>query len=89
MESYFLSYQLHLLYHLLVVNFPLNVEQKDRYTVSGARAGARASKIDTPGLKDSNNEDTEHIRSKVEFFRIREQVNCFLVVKNGNQPGMI
>ena len=44
--------------------------------------------IDTPGLNDSDNEDTEHIRRIVEFLRRREQVNSFLVVRNGHNPRM-
>ena len=39
--------------------------------------------IDTPGLNDSDNEDTEHIRKIIEFLRRRGEVNSFLVVRNG------
>ena len=44
--------------------------------------------IDTPGLNDTNNQDTEHIRGMVEFLRRRGRVNSFLVVRNGHNPRM-
>ena len=44
--------------------------------------------IDTPGLNDPNNEDTEHIKGIVEFLRLRSWVNSFLVVRNSQNPRM-
>ena len=44
--------------------------------------------IDTPGLNDSDNDDTEHIRGIVEFLRDRGLVNNFLIVRNGHHPRM-
>ena len=38
--------------------------------------------IDTPGLNDSNNEDTDHIRGMVQFFQQRGTVDSFLLVRN-------
>ena len=46
--------------------------------------GSKCTIIDTPGLNDSDNKDTEHIRGIVEFLRLRERVNGFLVVRNGH-----
>ena len=51
--------------------------------------GTKYSIIDTPGLNDSDNEDTDHLRSIVEFLRHKEQVHSFLVVRNGHQPRML
>ena len=50
--------------------------------------GIECAIIDTPGLNDSDNEDTEHIREMVEFLRRRGQVNSFLIVRNGHHPRM-
>ena len=50
--------------------------------------GTECAIIDTPGLNDSNNEDTKHIRGIVEFLRHRERVNSFLVFRNGHNPRM-
>ena len=50
--------------------------------------GTQCVIIDTPGLNDSNNEDTEHIRGIVEFLRYKGWVNTFLLVRNGHNPRM-
>ena len=50
--------------------------------------GSECVIIDTPGLNDSDNEDTDHIRGIVEFLRDKERVNCFLVVRNGHNIRM-
>ena len=50
--------------------------------------GTECAIIDTPGLNDSDNEDTDHIRGIVEFLRHKERVNSFLVVRNGHNPRM-
>ena len=44
--------------------------------------------IDTSGLNESDNEDTEHIRGMVEFLRRRGWVHNFLIVPNGHHPRM-
>ena len=41
--------------------------------------------IDTPGLNDSRNNDTDHVRGIVEFLRVKGNVNSFLFVRDG-QP---
>ena len=50
--------------------------------------GSECAIIDTPGLNDPNNEDTEHIKGIVEFLRRRGWVNSFLVVRNSQNPRM-
>ena len=50
--------------------------------------GTECAIIDTPGLNDSDNDDTEHIRGIVEFLRHKGQVNNFLIVRNGHHPRM-
>ena len=50
--------------------------------------GTQCAIIDTPGLNDSNNEDTEHIRGIVEFLRHRGWVTSFLLVRSGHNPRM-
>ena len=39
--------------------------------------------VDTPGMNDSDNNDTKNIRSIVEFLHDREYANTFLLVRNG------
>lgn len=41
--------------------------------------------IDTPGLNDSEDQDTEHIKGIVKFLRYKERVNAFLIVRNSQQ----
>ena len=50
--------------------------------------GTRCVIIDTPGLNDSDNEDTELLRGIVMFLRDRGQINNFVVVRNGHNPRM-
>ena len=50
--------------------------------------GTRCVIIDTPGLNDSDNEDTELLRGIVMFLRDKGQINNFVVVRNGHMPRM-
>ena len=45
--------------------------------------GSECAIIDTPGLNDSDNKDTEHVRGIVEFLRVKGNINCFLLVRDG------
>ena len=44
--------------------------------------------IDTPGMNDSDNKDTDHMRSIVKFLKDTSYVNVFLLVRNGRSPRM-
>ena len=44
--------------------------------------------VDTPGMNDSDNRDTEHMRNIVNFLKEISFVNCFLLVRNGCNPRM-
>ena len=63
---------------------------KDTREIRGfwIKNGSECVIIDTPGLNDSDNEDTDHIRGIVEFLRQKGRVNCFLVVRNGHNVRM-
>ena len=50
--------------------------------------GTECTIIDTPGLNDSDDQDTEHIRGIVDFLRRKERVNSFLVVRHGELQRM-
>ena len=40
----------------------------------------------TPGMNDSDNRDTEHMRNIVNFLKETSFVNCFLLLRNGSNP---
>ena len=50
--------------------------------------GAQCIVIDTPGLNDSDNQDTAIIKGMVDFLRRRGRVNGFLIVRNAYNPRM-
>ena len=60
---------------------------QDVKEISGAWVtnGRECVIIDTPGLNDSRNNDTDHVRGIVEFLRVKGNVNSFLFVRDG-QP---
>ena len=63
---------------------------KETKEISGTwvTTGTDCAIIDTPGLNDSDNEDTEHIRGIGEFLRHRGWVDSFLLVRNSRNPMM-